>query len=56
MLEYLLNTSTNVFCQYCPRTQARRPPKWSTPEEHLPSFLKIAHHHTGQNEYYKKAT
>ena len=33
---------------------ARRPPKWSTPEEHLPSFLKVAYHHIGQEEYYKK--
>ena len=33
MLEYLLNISTNVFCQYCPRT--RSPPTWTSPEEQV---------------------
>ena len=40
MLEYLLNTSTNVFCQYCPRRQGLRsgaalwsrcPASWPSP-------------------------
>ena len=47
MLEYVLNTFTNVFCQYCPR---RRPLTWSSPEEQVPSFLAVAHHHIGQEE------
>ena len=44
MLEYVLNTSTNVFCLYCPR----RVPTWGSHEEHLRSFLAVAHHHIGQ--------
>ena len=45
---YLLNTSANVFCQYCPRREGLR--RWSSAEEHLPSFLAVAHHHIGQEE------
>ena len=42
MLEYLLNTSTNVFCQY----------KEASDVEQMPSFLAFAHHHIGQEEDY----
>ena len=47
MLQYVLNTSTNGFCQYCPR---RRPPTWISPEQHLPSFLAVDHQDIGQEE------
>ena len=45
---YLLNTSANVFCQYCPRREGLR--RWSSAEEHLSSFLAVAHHHIGQEK------
>ena len=32
--------------------QARRPPKWSSLVELLPSFLAVTHHHTGHEEDY----
>ena len=48
MLEHLLNTFTNVFCQYCPRREGLR--RWSSAEEHLPIFLGVAHHHIRQEE------
>ena len=45
---YLLKTSANVLCQYCPRRGGLR--RWSSAEEHLPSFLTVAHHIIGQEE------
>ena len=36
MLEYVLNTSTNVFCQYCPRREGLR--RGAASEEQMPSF------------------
>ena len=30
--------------------KARGPPTWGSPEEHLPSFLAVAHRYTGQEE------
>ena len=29
---------------------ARSLPTWNSPEQHLPSFLAVAHHHIGQEE------
>ena len=52
MLEYVLNTSSNVFCQYCPRREGLR--HWSSAEEHLPSFLTVDRHHTGQERTTKR--
>ena len=31
-------------------SQARKPRTWTSPEEHLPSFLAVDYHHTGQEE------
>ena len=47
MLQYVLNTSTNVLRQFCPR---RRPATWISREEHLPSFLAVAHHNIAQEK------
>ena len=45
MLECLLNTSTDVYCQYCL--------KWSRPDEHLPSYLAVTHQHIVQGQLSK---
>ena len=47
MSQYVLNTSTNVLSQFCPR---RRPPTWISREEHLPSNLAVDRQHIGQEE------
>ena len=52
MFFYLLNTSANGFCRYCPRREGLR--RWSSVEEHLPSFLTAAHHHIVQERTAKR--
>ena len=50
MLQYVVTTSTNVFVSAVGKALARSPPTLSSPEQHLPSFLAVAHHHIGQEE------
>ena len=48
-VEHIYKTFLSVLS---PKSTARRPPKRSSLVEHLPSFLAVAHHHTGHEEDY----